>query len=222
MTDDKSTQQDQSLLKGTTTQVSSDTQPHRRVVGKTARQRSNWPFSWPVGYVALWLLVLASVTVNIIVLRALLMTQRNAQQAIGDAIGMVEGLQETEYVYTINVEDEIFVHTELPVYETIPVVIEETIPIDTIVTVPVNAGLLGTITLRIPIQTTVPVTVEDEVLINQTFEVNTAVPIVMDVPINLTVAETPFNAVLEDLSAQLRYFEQQLNQPLIPFLGSNE
>jgi hypothetical protein len=169
----------------------------------------------PFGYVVLWLLVAILLLANAFLINQVLLMRHAAQQAVADAITVVDDAQEFTYSDTVVINQSVAIQVDLPVNETIPVVIDQDIPIDTVVEVPVDTRLFGTITLDVPIRTTIPVHVEQDIVIDQTFPIDTAVPINLDLPITLSVADTELETVFEDLEARLTVIDNNLNAPLI-------
>jgi hypothetical protein len=170
----------------------------------------------PPGYLVLWLVALASLAANLLILSQLAMARRAASAAVSGAAAVVSDLQDTTLTYTIPIDETIVFAADLPVQASIPVHIQQTLPIDTVVTVPVDAGPLGTLPLRVPIQANVPVDIADTIEVNQAFHVETAVPVSMEVPVRIPVAETPLLATLQDVEAQLRALAAELSGPIVP------
>lgn len=168
----------------------------------------------PPGYIFLWVISLASLLFNFLLIRELLEVRSAAGQAIADAAVIIEGFGGETFTYTFKLEDTLNIQTEIPVDETIPVVIDETLPISTVVNVPINTPL-GSTSANVPINTTVPIELDVEVELEQTFEVQAAVPIDLEVPISLSVEETPLAGTLDDIVLNLNRIADDLNRPLI-------
>lgn len=169
----------------------------------------------PFGYVALWLLVAISLLMNAYLFSQLLLMRRTALQAVNDAIAVVDNAQSLTYSDTVVVDQSVAIQVDLPVDETIPVVIDQDIDIDTTVEVPVDTRLFGTITLDVPIRTTIPVHVEQDIDIDRTFPIDTAVPIYLELPIRLSVADTPLEEVFADLETRLTGISEDLGAPIL-------
>lgn len=169
----------------------------------------------PFGYIVLWLLVAISLLLNAYLISQMLLMRHTAQQAVADAIAVVDNAQDITYSDTVVVDQSVAIQVDLPVDETIPVVIDQDIDIDTVVEVPVDTRLFGTITLDVPIRTTIPVHVEQDIVIDQTFPIDTAVPIYLELPISLSVADTELETAFEDLEIRLTEINDDLNAPLI-------
>jgi len=168
----------------------------------------------PPGYIILWLVTLLSLSLNVFSIRQMVITRQAAAQVVTDAIFVLEGLQDEVFSYTLAVDDTIDFAADLPVDETIPLIIDEQLPINTTVTVPIRTPL-GNTSARVPISTIVPVNIETEVTINQTFEVQAAVPVNLDVPIMIAISDTPFAGTLTDVIVRLQTLSADLNSPLI-------
>ncbi len=113
---------------------------------------------------------------------------------------------------------------EIPIRTTIPVDLEvpsgeggtvsvrTTIPINTTTVVPVDLGIT-TNDLEVPIRTTIPVDLEVVVPISKTVHVATTVALDVDVPIEISIADTPLVGYLEELDAVLARIETGLGWP---------
>lgn len=170
----------------------------------------------PPGYLMLWALVLVSLLVNVVLLRQMLLSRATANLVIEEAVAVIEGLERQSFTHTVIIDDNIAIRTDLPVNQTIPIEINEMLPIQANVNVPVDTRLFGTINLNVPIDTTIPVRFTEEIVIDQTFTVDTAVPIHLEVPIDIAVTDTPLAQTFSDLRARLEIVSEDLNQPLIP------
>jgi hypothetical protein len=170
-------------------------------------------------HLLLWIITLASLLLNLSILRELAEAQATARESVLNAIAILDNFQEQRFAYTVTIDETMAVNTDMPVEETIPVSIDETMPINTVVTVPVKLGPLGTTNIDIPIITVIPVGLDFNVEIDQTFQVKTAVPIQLEVPVEIAVEDTPLHASLEDIKTDLYTLADQLSEPISPFSG---
>ncbi len=155
------------------------------------------------GTILLWLVALTSLGLNLVMLNQLIALRRAAGQAVADAITVIDNLESQTFTTTVVVDNQLAVDTSIPVKETIPIQINQTLPIDTTVTVPVNAGLLGQLTLQVPIKAQIPVEIKQDVTIDQPFRVKTSVPLHLEVPVKIRLADTELAATLADIKARL-------------------
>lgn len=202
------------------------TPPHaqrrkQRPETKRIRTRQGPGFIFTISHLLLWIVALTSLLLNLALLRQLAAAQATARQAVLNAIEVLDDFQQQRFVYTVTIDENLVVNTDMPVDETIPVSIDETLPINTTVTVPVKLGPLGTTNIDIPIVTVIPVDLDFNVEIDQTFRVNTAVPIDLEVPIEIAVEDTPLHGTLGDVRANLHELADDLAQPISPFPGLN-
>lgn len=173
----------------------------------------------PYGYIALWVIVILSLLLNVLMLRQVLLARQIARQSVSDAVELIGTLRSQTISYNVVVDEELLIDTDMPVNETIPVVIDQTIPIDMVVTVPVDTVLFGTIDLDVPINADIPVYLEQPITIDQTFRITTTVPVFFEVPIEVKIENTPAADLLTDLQDRLRRLEASLSAPLIPIPG---
>ena len=85
-----------------------------------------------------------------------------------------------------------------------------TIPISTVVIIPINAGLLGSFDIDVPIRTIVPVNLDITIPVSQTVDIATTVPLDVAVPIEIPLAETPLAGYMEELDTALARLEESL------------
>ncbi len=196
--------------------VSGEEESRPRRAGSQARPTTGRS---PFAYLLLWVLVVVSLLLNVVTLRIMLLSREASRQAVADAIAVIDDLQSKTFAHTVVIDQSLAIETDLPLDETIPVTIDQVLPVDTVVTVSVDAGVLGVIPLEIPIRTRIPINLTQDVVIDQTFHIETAIPVHLEVPINLSVAETPFYDTLEDLQLRLEALQDQLNKPLLPIPG---
>lgn len=154
-------------------------------------------------YILLWVIALASLALNLIVINQLLALRRASGQAIADAIAVISQIENQTFTTQIAVNDQIAIDTTFPVNETIPIDIKQTLPINTTVTVPVNGGLFGPLNLTVPIKADVPVEIKQDIKINQPFKIKTSVPVHLDVPVSIRVADTELAVALADMKKRL-------------------
>ena len=172
--------------------------------------------SMPTGYLILWGLTIISLLLNLFTVRQMILARQVARQAIHSAIAIMGDLQQMSFTHQVIVDQAMPIVTDLPVNETVPVIINEQLPISTVVQVPVNAGPFGTLNLDIPIRTTVPINLTARVNINQSFHVDTVVPVHFEVPIAIAVRDTPLHATLDSVKAHLEALAATLDAPLLP------
>lgn len=110
---------------------------------------------------------------------------------------------------TVPINQQIPVATNVQLDETFEVPIQTTVPISTVIDVPVQLGILGEITLDVPINLSVPIDLVVNVPFSEEIPINTTVPIVMDVPVVISLRDTPLAAQLEEWQATLGQFGVQ-------------
>lgn len=177
----------------------------------------------PPGYLLLWILVIASLVLNLVTLRQLVLARRAARQAVADATATVANLQELQITHSVIIDQDVPIDVVVPLDETVSIPINTTIPVDTVVTVPVEAGVLGTFPVEIPILATIPVDLEVDVPLEQNLIIQTDVPLHLEIPIEIDIAETPLRDSLAAARIALERIAAQLDRPLLPIpLGNTE
>ena len=120
----------------------------------------------------------------------------------------LEILSTQNFTVMVPINQEIPVQSTIPFNEVFDVPINIVVPIDTTVTVPIQLGPLGTTEINVPIQTEVPVNTNIQAPIKKDVTINATVPIQLDVPITLSLEDTPLAQQL----AEWRTFMLQLTQ----------
>jgi hypothetical protein len=100
----------------------------------------------------------------------------------------------------------------VPIQEEMIFPFEGNFPINTTVKVPIDAGVLGTFNLDVPINTSVYVETEVPIEIDETFEVSTTIPVSMTIPIELS----PDDPAIQGLVDRVRQWLLDLRRSLGP------
>ncbi len=166
----------------------------------------------------LWLVTLASLLLNAVILRQLILARQIARQSVRDSVAILEDLQNQVLDHTFAIHQPLPIVADIPVQETIPIQIDEDFPLDTIVTVSVPTPL-GTLPVQVPISTVVPIHRRVMVTVDDTFTIDTTVSLDLEVPVVVAVADTPLYATLAETRTRLLALEASLDRPLLPFLG---
>jgi hypothetical protein len=185
-----------------------------------------------VALILLAILTLLSLALNGVVIFGLvrarqiaLEAQQTALNTVTDARSLVTGVGDDTFSYTFNVQQEIPVNASVPFNDEITVPIQTTIPVSTVVIIPVDAGLLGTFDVDVPIRTMFPVDLSVTFPVSQTIDIATTVPLDVAVPIEVPLAETPLIGYIEELDTGLARLERsivQLGKRLADPLSSGE
>jgi hypothetical protein len=163
--------------------------------------------------IALTVLTLLSLAINGLVIFGFLRLRQAAHRAVTDAQALITEVADDTFSYTIEVDQEIPISTEIPFNESLSVPINTVVPISTTVVVPVDLGIT-TYKLTVPIEAVFPVDLEATVPVSEVVDITTVVPLRVDVPIEIAIPETPLADYLRDLDAMLRRTEEQLEDPL--------
>jgi len=167
----------------------------------------------PLDYWLLWLVALLSLSANVWLFSLLL----NVQHQIGDAAALAAkvlgDLNNSSINYSVPVHQAVPIVLVVPISTTVSVPISTTLPIDIQVTVPVNT-FLGTFPVNVPIQTTIPVNIQPEVPLHLSLPISTTVPLALDVPIQITLADTSLGPSLADAQGKLEKLAADLRAGL--------
>jgi hypothetical protein len=172
---------------------------------------------WPPGYLVLWVITLASLAMNVVVLRQIVLARQAAQQSIDEAITILSDLRESTFTYTFPVDDTLMIETDVPIQETVPVPIHELIEVRTAATVTLlDIPGIGPITHGVPVAADVPIDEEFEFDIDEVFHISVPVDIDFDVPIAVALSDTPLYDTLGATIARLEALSHLLGEPLVP------
>ena len=130
-------------------------------------------------------LSVASLALNAYMIYAFMSVRQTAVEMLDSAILGLEGLVEEGLYYEYQFEQSFPIAAEVPIQEEMIFPFEGNFPINTTVKVPIDAGVLGTFNLDVPINTSVYVETEVPIEIDETFEVSTTIPVSMTIPIEL-------------------------------------
>jgi len=168
---------------------------------------------YTVVLILLGAMTLLSLIVSGVVLVAFFRLRSAARDIVGDTRRLVADLADETFSYTVEVDQDIPLSTDVPFNEAVTVPINTVIPINTSVVVPINLRFT-TYDLTVPINTVVPVDVEVTVPFSETVSITTAVPVDVDVPLEIAVADSPLIGYLQELDAMLEETEEQLGYPV--------
>jgi hypothetical protein len=160
------------------------------------------------------ILTVASLVLSVVAVLALQRARQVGLSAVRDARSFVTGIEGDVISYVVEVDQDIPLAVSAPVYEEIVVPINTTIPIDTIAVVPVSVGLLGTFDLEVPIRTVVPLNLNVAVPISHTVDVATTVHLDFDVPVEVSLDDTPITGYAKEVGGILVRIEERLADPL--------
>ena len=166
-----------------------------------------------VALIVLAVLTLLSLTLNGMVIVGLLRARQIVLDTVTEARAIVAGIGDDTFSYTFEVDQDVPIVASIPFNEEVTVPIRTTLPISTVVVIPINAGPLGTFDIDVPIRTVIPIDLDVAVPVSRTVGVATTVPLDVDVPIEIPIADTPLVGYLEELDAALAQVEARLRQP---------
>jgi hypothetical protein len=182
------------------------------------RQRPSCLFGFLLG---LSLIVgLVSLALNAFLLYSLLDVRQVAIGGLDAALDSLESLEGEGFHYDYAYRDNLPVAVELPVQQEMVIPFQGNFPINTTVQVPINAGVLGTFVLDVPIDTNVPVDVEVPVQISQTVAISTSIPLSLTVPIDVTAEDPAIQSLIDGLRRWLLELRQSFDVDILaPLLG---
>ncbi len=146
----------------------------------------------------LYVLVSGSLALNIILIQQLIQARDNAYAALAQVGGMVGQVGQQSFSIPIRIEKEFPVQTTVPFSYMHTFSISTTVPISDTMVVPFE--VMGTtIKINVPVNMHVPVALDVPVTFEKNFEISTTVPISFSMDVNISLADTPLPAYLDDL-----------------------
>ncbi len=156
--------------------------------------RSGAGLSWIVALC--FILSLASLAVSAFMVYSFWDTRQTAVEGLDAAIAALDNLGGKGFHYEYHFQRNIPVSTSIPIQQDMVFPFKGTIPINTTVRVPINAGVLGTIVVDVPIRTSVSVDTKIPVHVDQTFQISTTIPISMTFPIDVQPGDPEIQKLL--------------------------
>jgi len=182
------------------------------------RQRPSCLLGFLVGLSLI--VALVSLALNAFLLYSLMNVRQVAMNGLDVALGSLENLEGEGFHYEYQFNDVLPVAVEIPVQQEMVIPFEGNFPINTTVKVPINAGVLGSFVLDVPIDTSIPVDVEVPVQISQTVAISTSIPVSMTVPIDVTADDPAIRGFIDGLRQWLLELRQSFEvDVLAPLLG---
>jgi hypothetical protein len=156
-----------------------------------------------VGQILLWAIAIASLALNLFVIKTLLDVRSQAGVAFGQAAGAIGTIKDGTIEYTARIEATVPVALDVPVKFDVEVPIRETIAIDTTVSVPIDFPIVGRRIINLPISTEIPIDITVRVPVDETLPINAEIPVDLSVPFRLRIVDTPFGEGLGELQVVL-------------------
>lgn len=149
------------------------------------------------------ILSLASLTLSGLLLYSLINVRQAAMNSLDAALEALEGLETRGFHYEYQFSDRLPIAVEVPVQEQVVISVQENLSVNTDVKVPIDAGVLGTFVLDVPIDTSFPLDVEVPVEISETVAISTSIPLSLTVPIDIRADDPAIQQFLAGLQRWL-------------------
>lgn len=163
---------------------------------------------------------LVSLALSVFLFYSLFNVRQAAISGLDLALDSLENLESQGFHYEYQFSDTLPVQVEIPVQQEMVIPFQGDFPINTTVRVPIDAGVLGTFVLDVPIDTNVPIDVEVPVQISQTVAISTSIPVSMAVPIDVTAEDPAIQGFLDGLRQWLLELRQSFGaDAVLPLLG---
>lgn len=165
---------------------------YQNLIGNMLKSSKNW---------ILWILVLGSLAMNFWILGKFLSLEGRTNQGAGEILKALNKAQSGSISYTAHINQNVPISVTVNLDDTITVPINAKVPVKTTVIVPVTIPVINQVVdLNVPINTIVPINTVVSVPVRKTLVVRGSSPIVVDVPVNIPINQTPFADILKILS----------------------
>ncbi len=156
------------------------------------------------------ILSLASLALSGFLLYSLIHVQQAAMNSLDAALEALEGLDSQGFRYEYQFSDRLPIAVEVPVQEQVVISVQENLAVNTDVKVPIDAGVLGTFVIDVPIDTSFPLDVEVPVAISETVAISTSIPLSLTVPIEIKGDDPAIQGFLAGLQRWLEGLRESL------------
>jgi hypothetical protein len=157
-----------------------------------------------------FILGLASVALSGFLLYSLNTVRQAATSSLDAALDALEDLERQGFQYEYQFSDRLPIEVEIPVQQEMMIPIQEDFAIQTNVRVPIDAGVLGTFVLDVPIDTSIPLDLEVPVQISQTVAISTSIPLSLTVPIDIKADDPAIQQLFDNLQRWLLELRKSL------------
>lgn len=141
--------------------------------------------------------------------------QPTIQAGLDDAVEGLQTFSQSTLEFTVNIDENIDINTEVVIARTVEVPIKTTLPIneefDTTIVIDGPFGTEIPLDITVPIDLDVPIDIIVDIPLNETIPINASVPVKVDVPIGVNVADTQLADLADSLATGLESFTQVLN-----------
>ena len=142
--------------------------------------------------------------------------QPTLEAGLDDAIDGIEDFASSTLEFTVSVDEEIDIGTDVVIQRTVEVPINTTIPInetiETTIRIDTPLGFDVPVDVTVPVDLDVPIDLDVAIPIDETVPVNANVPIEVDVPVSVAVGETELAPLAQSLANGLRQLQTILEQ----------
>jgi MFS family permease len=140
--------------------------------------------------------------------------QPTIQSGLDEAVAGLQTFSESTLEFTVNIDENVGINTEVVLDRTIEVPIKATLPIketlDTTITIDGPFDTKIPLDITVPIDIDVPIDLTIDIPINETVPIEANVPVKIDVPIGVNVAETQLADLADSLALGLQSFTDVL------------
>jgi hypothetical protein len=158
-------------------------------------------------------LMIPSLILNAASIAILMQARDVALEEVDNARALVANVRDTTISYTVEINQDIPVKTSIPFEQEVLVPVNTTIPINTSVIVPIDAGPLGKFDITVPIIAAIPIALDIAVPISKTIDIDTTVPLQLQIPVTVPLSETPLAEHLDTRNRSLDRLERFLQDP---------
>ena len=140
---------------------------------------------------------LLSLALSAFLIYSLLQVRQTVVEGLDAAIAALDSLNQQGLQYEYPFSQEIPVSADIPIRQELEFPFAGTVPIDTVVEVPIDAGMLGTFVIEVPINTSVEVNTSIPIHIEESFHIETSIPVSTTIPIDIQPEDPGMQRLLD-------------------------
>ncbi len=156
----------------------------------------------------LWALVIILLILNLLLLYALNLARLTAVETLGEVEATLDSLANEVIVYNVELNQAVPIRADVPFNQTMEIPLNTVVPIDQVLTVPFQMGG-SEVELDVPLKADFPIDMVVPVEFNEVVNVDTTIQLNTTVPVEIDIAQTPLVGYLKQARldiAQLRNY----------------
>ena len=139
---------------------------------------------------------LLSLALSAFMIYSLFRVRQTAVEGLDAAMDALDSLSQEGFQYEYPFNQELPISADIPIQQDFVFPVAGTFPINTTIEVPINAGMLGTFVVEVPIDTSVEVRTSVPIHLDESFHIDASIPVSMTVPIDIEPGDPEMEKLL--------------------------